>query len=233
MGSLARRAGIAIARRSACISARSYSSIDRDIEEFNQELEEMFGAPPAAAGAQGFPARDPSSQSIAAPSIARDRSSSLTHFDSSGKASMVDVSHKMDTKRNAVASGRVLLGPDVFHLVAANKIAKGDVLTVAKIAGIQAAKQTATLIPLCHTIALSSVDVMMALDEEASCVEVTAEASSVGPTGVEMEALTAVSVACLTVYDMCKAASKAIQISGIELVSKSGGKSGDWHREKN
>ncbi|KAJ7515873.1 hypothetical protein O6H91_22G032400 [Diphasiastrum complanatum] len=154
----------------------------------------------------------------------------LTHVDDSGKASMVNIMEKSSTYRLAAASGRVLLGTLAFDLVCANKISKGDVLTVAQIAGIQAAKQTSNLIPLCHNILLSGVKVDLSLNKELQAVEVHAEVTSVGPTGVEMEALTAVSVACLTVYDMCKAASKEIKISNIQLDSKSGGKSGDWHR---
>jgi cyclic pyranopterin phosphate synthase len=124
----------------------------------------------------------------------------------------------------------VLLGSDAFARVAANSIAKGDVLTVAKLAGIMGAKQTASLIPLCHPLLLSGVDVRLTLNEEVQAVDVEAEVTTVGPTGVEMEALTAVTVASLTVYDMCKAVSKDIRISEVRLESKTGGKSGHWSR---
>lgn len=157
----------------------------------------------------------------------------LSHVDSAGKAAMVNVSTKTNTSRVAVASGRVLLGFDAFSLVAANNIAKGDVLTVAKIAGIMGAKQTATLIPLCHPLNLSGVDVSLSLNKELHAVDIEAKVTTVGLTGVEMEALTAVSVASLTVYDMCKAVSKDIRISDVRLESKTGGKSGEWHRLRN
>ncbi|MEW5307348.1 MAG: hypothetical protein WDW38_001266 [Sanguina aurantia] len=154
----------------------------------------------------------------------------LSHVDDSGRASMVDVTQKADTARVAVASARVLLGPVAFQLVAANQIAKGDVLTVSKLAGIMAAKQTAYLIPLCHPLMLSKVDVQLRLDAQRHSISITGSVTAVGRTGVEMEALTAVSVAALTVYDMCKAVSKDIVISDIQLDSKRGGKSGDYNR---
>ena len=157
---------------------------------------------------------------------------SLTHVDAHGKASMVDVSTKPSSTRVAIASGRVMLGHDAFQLVSNNQISKGDVLAVAKIAGIQGAKQTGSLIPLCHNILLTNVQVNLELDDEQNAVKITSEASSVGMTGVEMEALTAVSIAALTVYDMCKAVSKDISISDIQLEAKKGGKSGDWCRTK-
>jgi cyclic pyranopterin phosphate synthase len=157
-------------------------------------------------------------------------STGLTHVDTSGRASMVDVSQKAETSRVAVASARILLGRTAFDLVAKNQIAKGDVLTVAQIAGINAAKQTANLIPLCHNLLLSRVKVELRLDTEGQSVKIRAEVKTKGPTGVEMEALTAASVASLTVYDMCKAVSKSIIISDIRLESKSGGKSGEWSR---
>eukprot|EP00897_Mesotaenium_endlicherianum_P007471 jgi/Mesen1/6752/ME000344S06041 len=156
----------------------------------------------------------------------------LSHVDEEGKASMVDISAKTSTSRVAVASGRVLLGKAAFDLVAAAQIAKGDVLTTAKIAGITGAKYTAHLIPLCHNILISRVDVQLALDGGRHAVEIVATAAAVGATGVEMEALTAVSVAALTVYDMCKAVSKDIHITDVRLESKTGGKSGPWHRSR-
>eukprot|EP00249_Psilotum_nudum_P023313 c28826_g1_i2 orf=126-1061(+) len=154
----------------------------------------------------------------------------LSHVDSHGQASMVDVSNKVPSKRVAVASGKVFLGPVAFGLLSSNQIAKGDVLTVAKIAGICGAKQTGNVIPLCHNIALSNVKLKLTLDVEENAVDIRAEVCALGSTGVEMEALTAVSVAGLTVYDMCKAVSKDIKICSIQLESKTGGKSGDWLR---
>jgi cyclic pyranopterin phosphate synthase len=143
---------------------------------------------------------------------------------------MVDVSPKQDSERVAIASCRVLLGQKAFNLVSSNQIAKGDVLTVAKIAGITGAKQTSHLIPLCHNINLSHVRVDLTLNEEDSSVVIEGEATTNGKTGVEMEAMTAVAIAGLTVYDMCKAASKDISITDICLQHKSGGKSGNWSR---
>lgn len=145
---------------------------------------------------------------------------------------MVNVASKADTRRVAIASGRVLLGQEAFELVNANSIAKGDVLTVAKVAGIMGAKQTGSLIPLCHPLVLSGVDVNLRLNHELHAVDIEAQVTTVGPTGVEMEALTAVSVASLVVYDMCKAVSKDIQITHVRLESKFGGKSGDWSRRR-
>jgi molybdenum cofactor biosynthesis protein MoaC len=154
----------------------------------------------------------------------------LTHVDASGRASMVDVGGKRATARSATAAARVLLGPRAFQLVADNRVAKGDVLTVAQLAGVMGAKHTSALIPLCHPLALSHVEVRLALDPAACAVDVTATAATVGPTGVEMEAMTAAAVAALTVYDMCKAASKGIEVTGVRLLRKSGGKSGEWVR---
>lgn len=142
----------------------------------------------------------------------------LTHTDSSGKAKMVDVGDKPDQERRAVASGRILLEAATVELVRENEIKKGDVLVVAQLAGIQAAKQTSSLIPLCHNIFLSGVKVKAELHDNS--VEVTAEAHSFGKTGVEMEALTAVSVALLTVYDMCKAVDKNMIIEEVKLLLK-------------
>ena len=144
---------------------------------------------------------------------------------------MVDVGKKHPTHRTATASARVLLGPTAYSLVAQNQIAKGDVLTVAQLAGIMGAKHTATLIPLCHPLLLSHVDVSLTLNEVQRGIDVVATAETSGQTGVEMEALTAVAVAALTVYDMCKAASKGIEITELRLVRKTGGKGGEWVRE--
>jgi cyclic pyranopterin monophosphate synthase len=152
----------------------------------------------------------------------------LTHFDKEGKAAMVDVGAKPETERVAVARGRVTMKPDTFALVKAGGMGKGDVLGVARLAGIMAAKRTAELIPLCHPLALSSVAIDLTLDEAGSAVEIEATVKLTGRTGVEMEALTAVSVAALTVYDMCKAVDRGMTISDIRLLHKSGGKSGTY-----
>jgi cyclic pyranopterin phosphate synthase len=143
---------------------------------------------------------------------------------------MVGVSHKPETSRTAVAVGRVSLGAEAFVLVRDNRVAKGDVLTVAQIAGIQAAKQTAQLIPLCHTLLLSKVELDFSLEEATHSIRIRSKVECVGRTGVEIEAIMAVSVAACTIYDMCKAISKDIVISSIYLDSKSGGKSGDYKR---
>lgn len=150
----------------------------------------------------------------------------LTHLDDSGAARMVDVSAKADTVREAVAEGRIEIAADALRAIREGTAKKGDVLAVARIAGIMAAKKTSDLIPLCHPLALSSVTVDFALGE--SAITATATARVTGPTGVEMEALTAVSVALLTVYDMAKAMDRGMRIEGIRLRAKSGGKSGDW-----
>lgn len=142
----------------------------------------------------------------------------LTHTDSNGKAKMVDVGGKPDQERRAVASGRILLGTRTVELIRENEMKKGDVLAVAQLAGIQAAKQTPSLIPLCHNIFLSGINVRAELRDNG--VEITAEALSHGKTGVEMEALTAVSVALLTVYDMCKAVDKEMVMEEVKLLSK-------------
>lgn len=151
----------------------------------------------------------------------------LTHLDEQGRANMVDVGHKDATERIAVARGEIVMKPETLGLIRAGQVKKGDVLTVAKIAGIQAAKRTSELIPLCHPIALTKVDVELTLDESLPGVQILASAKTVGKTGVEMEALTAVSVAALTVYDMAKAAEKTMKIQNIRLVEKRGGKSRD------
>lgn len=153
----------------------------------------------------------------------------LTHLRSKGGVRMVDVSDKADTVRTAVARGRVLLGEEAFRQLADHKIAKGDVLGIAQVAGILGAKQTSVLIPLCHSVTVTGIEVTFRLEKTAHAVEIEARARSVGPTGVEMEALTAISIAALTIYDMCKSVSKAIRITDIELLAKSGGKTGDYH----
>ena len=151
----------------------------------------------------------------------------LTHLDEQGRASMVDVGHKPDTERIAVACGEIHMKKETFDLIRDGQIKKGDVLTIAQIAGITASKRTSELIPLCHPLPLSKIDVDLALDESLPGVVITATAKVNGKTGVEMEALTAVSVAALTVYDMAKAAEKTMHIQNIRLVEKHGGQSGD------
>ncbi|MBH1999073.1 MAG: cyclic pyranopterin monophosphate synthase MoaC [Sphingomonadaceae bacterium] len=152
----------------------------------------------------------------------------LTHLDEDGAARMVDVSAKAVTAREAVANGRIDMSAHAASAIAAGLVKKGDVLAVARVAGIMAAKRTADLIPLCHPIALTAVTVDFDLD--ASGVTVTATARTAGQTGVEMEALTAASVALLTVYDMAKALDKGMIIRSVQLIAKTGGKSGDWRR---
>ena len=142
---------------------------------------------------------------------------------------MVDVGHKPDTARTAIARGEVHMKSETLRLIRAGQMKKGDVLTIAQIAGITAAKRTSDLIPLCHPLPLSKIDVDLALDDSLPGVVITATAKTVGKTGVEMEALTAVSVAALTVYDMAKAAEKTMRIQNIRLVEKHGGQSGDVH----
>jgi cyclic pyranopterin phosphate synthase len=154
----------------------------------------------------------------------------LTHVDERGQARMVDVGAKEDTRRVAVAQGRVLMKPETLRLIAGGNVKKGDALGVARLAGIMAAKKTADLIPLCHNIRILSVEVDIEPDEAASCVVICARVSSEGKTGVEMEALTAVSVAALALYDMLKAADKEMTITDVALLEKSGGKSGHYKR---
>jgi cyclic pyranopterin monophosphate synthase len=151
----------------------------------------------------------------------------LTHLDESGRARMVDVGGKPDTQRVAIAKGEVLMEKETLALIRAGQIKKGDVLTVAQIAGIHASKQTADLIPLCHPLPLTQVEVDLTLDDSLPGVQITASARTVGKTGVEMEALTAVSVAALTIYDMAKAVEKSMRIQNIRLIEKHGGQSGD------
>ena len=153
-----------------------------------------------------------------------------THFDAEGRARMVDVSAKPETVRTASAQGRVRMKAATLAKVTEGGAAKGDVIAIAELAGIMAAKQTGTLIPLCHPIGLDSVTVRIAPDPALPGLTVNAEARTTGRTGVEMEAMTAVSVACLTIYDMLKAIDRGMAIEAIELVAKSGGKSGDWRR---
>jgi cyclic pyranopterin phosphate synthase len=142
---------------------------------------------------------------------------------------MVDVTAKDETVRVAVAKGRVVMQPETLRLLLRGEIAKGNVLTTAQVAGVQAAKKTSELIPMCHPLLLTGIDVDLAPDEAAGAVEITATVRTTGKTGVEMEALTAVSVAGLTVYDMCKAVDRGMRVEAVRLMSKTGGKSGDWH----
>jgi cyclic pyranopterin monophosphate synthase len=153
---------------------------------------------------------------------------SLTHFDEGGNARMVDVGAKDVTERVAVARARVTMQSATLKLIATKKAAKGDVLAVAQLAGIMAAKRTPELIPLCHPLALSSVDVKLSLDAKHNAVDIEATCKLKGRTGVEMEALTAASVAALTVYDMCKSVDRGMVISDVRLLHKSGGKSGTY-----
>ena len=152
----------------------------------------------------------------------------LTHFDSDGNAVMVDVSAKDETERVATAAGAVVMQPETVQLIADGGVKKGDVLSVARLAGIMGAKKTPDLIPLCHPLALSSVKVELSIDTDSNAVDIEATCKLKGRTGVEMEALTAVSVAALTVYDMCKAVDRGMQITDIRLTHKSGGKSGTY-----
>ena len=217
---------------------RGFAAGARDeVDDANDELDSVFGV--TTDGFRGSrratDARLPGGATPVSPgSETRDRAatshSSLSHVDASGAASMVDVGGKAETTRTARASATVRLGARAFELVAKNTNQKGDVLTVAKIAGINAAKQTHALIPLCHQLMLRRVRVDLLLDAARHSVRVETSATCDGKTGVEMEALVAASVAGLTVYDMCKAASKEIEITDVRLESKTGGKSGDFRR---
>ena len=155
----------------------------------------------------------------------------LTHIDAKGEARMVDVSAKAATERTAVAEGRVIMSQATLSLIVSGNAKKGDVLATARIAGIMAAKRTSELIPLCHPLALSKVTLDISVDSKLPGCRVRATVKVTGPTGVEMEALTAVSVACLTIYDMVKAAERGVRIEGIHLVEKVGGKSGHYRAE--
>jgi cyclic pyranopterin phosphate synthase len=150
----------------------------------------------------------------------------LTHFDTAGNARMVNVSQKAETERQAIAAGSITMSPIVYGMIRQGTIQKGDVLGVARIAGIMAAKKVDQLIPLCHPLAITAADVAFCFNDEQCTIDVEATVSITGRTGVEMEALTAVSVAALTIYDMCKAVDKAMVITDIRLLQKSGGKSG-------
>lgn len=152
----------------------------------------------------------------------------LTHFDEAGRARMVDVSAKTETERVALAAGKVKMKKETMKLVAEGRMEKGDVLGVARVAAIMAAKKTSDLIPMCHPIMITGCNVCFHLNEDENTISIEAEVKNTGKTGVEIEALTAVSTAALTIYDMCKAVDKGMIIEDIHLVQKSGGKSGDW-----
>lgn len=158
-------------------------------------------------------------------------SDKLTHFNASGEAHMVDVGQKAETSRRAVAEGRIVMQPATLALIRQGNHKKGDVLGVARIAGIMAAKKTSELIPLCHPIALTHVDIQLQCDEALPGVVCVATVECSGVTGVEMEALTAVQISLLTIYDMCKAVDRGMRMEQIQLLKKSGGKSGDWIRQ--
>jgi cyclic pyranopterin phosphate synthase len=157
--------------------------------------------------------------------------SQLSHLDDSGRAHMVDVSAKADTTREATARGCITMQPETLALIERGAVEKGDVLAVAQVGAVMAAKQTGGLIPMCHPLPITGVDVRFSFDREASAIVIEATARIVGKTGVEMEALTAVSVAALTIYDMAKAVDRAMTISDIRLIRKSGGKSGEFIRD--
>lgn len=156
----------------------------------------------------------------------------FTHFNEQGRARMVDVGEKPSSRRTAVAAGRVLINDETFELIRSGGIKKGDVLTVAQIAGVMGAKRTFELIPMCHIVPLNGIDLELRLNEEKKSVEISATVSCDGKTGVEMEALTAVATAALTVYDMCKAVQRDIVITDIRLLGKSGGVHGDYTRDE-
>ena len=158
--------------------------------------------------------------------------SDFTHFNEEGRAKMVDVGEKPESHRTAVAAARVLVNENTFALIKSGGMKKGDVLTVAQIAGIMGAKKTPDIIPMCHPVMINGIDMKLSLNEDLCAVEIEATVSCGGKTGVEMEALTAVSTAALTVYDMCKAVQKDIVISDIRLISKTGGVHGDFTRKE-
>jgi cyclic pyranopterin phosphate synthase len=156
----------------------------------------------------------------------------LTHFDASGQAHMVNVGDKPNTHRIAIATGKITMLPETFKMVEAGTHKKGDVLGIARIAGIQASKKTSDLIPLCHPLALTHVSLEFQTNPQDNSINCKVRAETTGPTGVEMEALTAVQVALLTIYDMCKAVDRGMVMGDVKLLEKSGGKSGEWRAEK-
>ena len=154
----------------------------------------------------------------------------LTHFNEAGKAKMVDVTEKGDTCREAAAAGRVSMKPETLSIIKNGQMGKGDVLAVTQVAGIMGAKKTWEIVPMCHPLLLTGINIDFKLEEDKSCIEILARVKTAGKTGVEMEALTAVTVAALTIYDMCKAVDKDMVIEEVCLLHKSGGKSGDYNR---
>jgi cyclic pyranopterin phosphate synthase len=156
--------------------------------------------------------------------------SKLTHFNQAGEAHMVDIADKASTARRAIAAGRIVMQAQTLQLIQQGKHKKGDVLGVARIAGIMATKRTAELVPMCHPLALTHVSVEFAVDADAFAIDCTVTADTTGQTGVEMEALTGVQIALLTIYDMCKAVDRGMIISDVRLLEKTGGKSGHWRR---
>ena len=172
----------------------------------------------------------PGDASPAAPTSATPTPNGLSHFDAAGKAAMVDVTAKPETNRTATARARIVMQPATLALIQAGTAAKGDVLGVARLAGIMAAKRTADLIPLCHPLPLTQVSVDLTPDSAANAVEIAATVRTAGRTGVEMEALTAASVAALTIYDMCKAVDRAMRIEAVRVTHKAGGKSGEFRQ---
>jgi cyclic pyranopterin phosphate synthase len=163
--------------------------------------------------------------------VAREDDMSLTHFNEFGNAKMVSVENKKDTMRIATAMGKITMSKETLNLIVDKSVKKGDVLSVAQVAGIMGAKKTSDTIPMCHNIFLTGADIEYDIDEESSAINIIAVVKTVGKTGVEMEALNAVSVAALTIYDMCKAADKDMVISDIRLIEKTGGKSGHYIRK--
>ncbi|KAA8520757.1 hypothetical protein F0562_014971 [Nyssa sinensis] len=227
-----RRVAVRLPLSRKLFSSKCSDDFASAIAELNKEMECVFGEPPPTSNASSINNQIMTQDSqFVSPEIAENEFS-LSHIGSRGEAQMVDVSPKVISKRVAVASCKVNLGKKVFDLVSANQMSKGDVLSVAKIAGISGAKQTSNLIPLCHNISLTHVSVDLTLNPNDFSVEIEGEAASTGKTGVEMEAMTAVTVAGLTVYDMCKAGSKDIQITDVRLERKTGGKSGEWSRDE-
>ncbi|PIN12383.1 Cyclic pyranopterin phosphate synthase [Handroanthus impetiginosus] len=220
--------------RCSYFSSDSNHDLSKVITELNQEMESVFGASPASGPDGSLDSQTMAQEPYLVKNDAKQKElfPGLTHIGTKGEAQMVDISSKEITKRVAIASCKVILGQKVFDLVSANQMEKGDVLSVAKIAGICGAKQTSNLIPLCHNINLSHIHLNLTLNPHDLSVEIEGQAASTGKTGVEMEALTAVTISGLTVYDMCKAASKDIVITDVRLEQKSGGKSGDWSRKK-
>jgi len=206
------------------ISSTTFSSSFMWLNGNNVALTSSRLLPAMLPSAAGAVARHQQSRQLSTTASPLRAGPSLTHVDADGKASMVDVGDKATTRRTAVASALVLLGENTYKLVAANDLKKGDVLSVAELAGIMGAKHTATLIPLCHNIVIDKVAVQLELVPSQHAVKINATASTVGRTGVEMEALTAASVASLTVYDMCKAVTHEIKITDLQLESKTGGK---------